>query len=171
METERPTRISMACQLDTIDIVEEDSRAIMLYTDKSIYNMLKRSTVSKPTYSSLGLQDTEQKVVLQKTGPCPQWYSRWRRREFALKGNFLYYYKAHIKNKDNISVLGAIYIRGAAIDEDTVKGSKNVIIITPPVPRRVGMRDDETSVFYIKCSSVQQRTEWCKILKAVANKR
>ena len=47
METERPIRISMASQLDIIDIVEEDSKAIMLYTDKSIYNMLKRSTVSK----------------------------------------------------------------------------------------------------------------------------
>ncbi|XP_065883515.1 uncharacterized protein [Dysidea avara] len=171
--TDRAIRISIASQLDIIDVVEEDSKAIMLYTDKSIYNMLKRSTASKPTYSSLGLQDAEHTVVLQKTGPCPRWYSRWRTREFALKGNFLYYYKAHFKSKldDNIPVLGAIYIRGAAIDEDTVKGSKNAIIITPPVPRRVGMRDDETSVFYIKCSSAQQRTEWCKILKAVANKR
>ncbi|XP_065883520.1 uncharacterized protein [Dysidea avara] len=171
METERSIRISIASQLDIIDIVEEDSKAIMLYTDKSIYNMLKRSTVSKPTYSSLGLDDAEQKVVLQKTGPCPEWYSRWRTREFALKGNFLYYYKAHAKNKDDIPILGAIYIRGAAIDEDTVKGSNNVIIITPQVPRRVGMRDDETSVFYIKCSSVQQRTELSKILKEIANKR
>jgi len=47
METERPIRISMASQLDIIDVVEEDSKAIMLYSDKSIYNMLRRSTVSK----------------------------------------------------------------------------------------------------------------------------
>ena len=47
METERPIRISMASQLNTIDAEEEDSKAIMLYTDKSIYNMLRRSTVSK----------------------------------------------------------------------------------------------------------------------------
>jgi len=44
MEIERQTRISVANQLDSI---EENSKAIMLYTDKNIYNMLKRSTVSK----------------------------------------------------------------------------------------------------------------------------
>ena len=50
METDRSTRISMASQLDIIDVVEEDSKAIMLYADKSIYNMLKRSTASKVKY-------------------------------------------------------------------------------------------------------------------------
>ena len=44
---DRPIRISIASQLDIIDVVEEDSKAIMLYADKSIYNMLKRSAANK----------------------------------------------------------------------------------------------------------------------------
>ena len=47
METDWSTRISMAGQLDMIDVVEEDSKAIMLYNDKGIYNTLKKSTCSK----------------------------------------------------------------------------------------------------------------------------
>ena len=39
------------------------------------------------------------------------------------------------------------YIRGAAINEEKVKGSNKVIVITP---RWVGWKDDETSIFYIK---------------------
>jgi len=46
MEIDRPIRISIASQLDIIDVVEEDSKAIMLYSDKSIYNMLKRSSTN-----------------------------------------------------------------------------------------------------------------------------
>ena len=48
------------------------------------------------------LQDAEKKAILQKTGPCPNWLSRWRTREFALKGNFLYYYKTKVRLRRHI---------------------------------------------------------------------
>ena len=63
-----------------------------------------------------------------------------------------------IQNIDNV-VLGAAYIRGAAIDTSSMKGSKNVIVITPPVARRAGWKDDETSVFYIKCKNEAELTD------------
>lgn len=50
-------------------------------------------------------------------------------------------------------MLGAAYVRGAAIDTTSMKGSKHVIVITPPVARRVDWKDDETSVYYIKCKN------------------
>ena len=56
-------------------------------------------------------------------------------------------------------MLGAAYIRGAAIDTTTMKGSKHVIVITPPVARRAGWKDDETSVFYIKCRDEAEVTD------------
>jgi len=42
--------------------------------------------------------------------------------------------------------------------------SKHVIIIAPPVPRRAGWSDDETSVFYVKFSSDTEATEVSKML-------
>ena len=56
-------------------------------------------------------------------------------------------------------MLGAVYIRGAAIEEEKVKGCKNVLIITPPVPRRAGWKDDETSVFYINFKTAALKAE------------
>jgi len=56
-------------------------------------------------------------------------------------------------------VLGAAYIRGAAIDQTSMKGSKHVIVITPPVARRAGWKDDETSVFYVKCKDQNEATD------------
>ena len=64
-----------------------------------------------------------------------------------------------IQNIDNTDVLGAAYIRGAAIDKTTMKGSRNVIVITPPVARRPGWKDDETSVFYVKCKNEAELTD------------
>ena len=64
-----------------------------------------------------------------------------------------------IQNRDNNVVLGAAYIRGAAIDDTTMKGSRNVIVITPAVARRAGWKDDETSVFYIKCKNGAELTD------------
>ena len=49
------------------------------------------------TFSILGLKQAEKTAVLQKTGPCPKWYTPWRTRSFVLKGNFLYYYKPNTK--------------------------------------------------------------------------
>lgn len=56
-------------------------------------------------------------------------------------------------------MLGAAYVRGAAIDTTNMKGSKHVIVITPPVARRAGWKDDETSVFYIKCKDEAEVTD------------
>ena len=39
-----------------------------------------------------------------------------------------------------------------------LKGSNKVIVITP---RRVGWKDDETSIFYIKCESKAQQSALC----------
>jgi len=78
-----------------------------------------------------------------------------------------------MQNIENTRVRGAIYIRGAAINEEKVKGSNKVIVITPPVPRRADWKDDETSIFYIKCDSKMQRhavsysTEFCAIAMAI----
>lgn len=153
--------------LGSNDTLNDDSKAIMTYKDKSIYNLLQPSR--KPTYGSLELKEADKRAVFQKTGPCPQWYSRWRTREFALKDNFLYYYKT--KKTDKTAVLGAVYIRGAAIEQEKIKGCKNVLVITPPVPRRVGWKDDETSVFYINFKTAALRSEWHQALKEVANRR
>jgi len=155
--------------------------------------------------------------VLQKTGPCPKWYTLWRTRTFALKGNFLYYYKQNDKVANSIIssviscpswfilqillfflqrisdsiILGAVYIRGAALDYVTsMNRSKHVMTITPPVPRRPGWSNDETSVLYVKFSSEAEATEvstivimhsgtsvtsffpqWQKTLKEIANKQ
>ena len=64
-----------------------------------------------------------------------------------------------MQNIGNSTVRGAIYIRGAAVNEEKVKGSNTVIMITPPVPRRADWKDDETSIFYIKCESKIQQHE------------
>lgn len=56
-------------------------------------------------------------------------------------------------------MLGAAYVRGAAIDTTKMKGSRHVIVITPPVARRAGWKDDETSVFYIKCKDETEVTD------------
>ncbi|XP_065909607.1 uncharacterized protein [Dysidea avara] len=149
----------------------DDSRAVMNDKDKHLYNLLHRSTVKKLTFSSLSLKQAEKTAVLQKTGPCPKWYTPWRTRNFALKGNFLYYYKPNTKNIDDSIILGAVYIRGAALDGISMNGSKHVITITPPVPRRAGWSNDETSVFYIKFGSDTEAAEWQKTLKEVANKQ
>jgi len=53
--------------------------------------------VLQPTFSSLGLGQADKTAVLQKTSPCPKWYTPWRTRDFVLKGNFLYYYKPNTK--------------------------------------------------------------------------
>ncbi|XP_065909611.1 uncharacterized protein [Dysidea avara] len=103
------------------------SDSVMTSDDRVIYNMLRRSAAGKPTYASFGLEQAEKTAILRKTGPCPKWYTPWRKREFTLKGNFLYYYKVKSKKTGNNRVRGAIYIRGAAINEEKVKGSKYLI--------------------------------------------
>ena len=55
--------------------------------------------------------------------------------------------------------VGAVYIKGAALDDSSIHGSKHVITITPPVPRRAGWSNDETSVFYVRFGSSEQATE------------
>lgn len=213
--------------LGSNDTLNDDSKAIMTYKDKSIYNLLQPSRKVRkqifsicnciklfviichrllsgweinlflflqPTYGSLELKEADKRAVFQKTGPCPQWYSRWRTREFALKDNFLYYYKTKVRHEqymhdvtlvlihlwyihdfhgihvirilflslqktDRTTVLGAVYIRGAAIEQEKIKGCKNVLVITPPVPRRVGWKDDETSIFYINFKTAALRSE------------
>ena len=64
-----------------------------------------------------------------------------------------------MQKTDKSVVLGAVYIRGAAIEEEKVKGSKHVLVITPPVPRRAGWKDDETSIFHINCKTAALQSE------------
>ena len=66
-----------------------------IHSPCSIY--IIQNILLQPTFSSLGLEQADKTAVLQKTGPCPKWYTRWRTRDFALKGNFLYYYKPNTK--------------------------------------------------------------------------
>ena len=103
--------------LDSLYDSTDNGSAVMSDKDKHIYNLLQRTTIEKvrrayfivwqvstrkclflqQTYSSLGLHQAEKTAVLKKTGPCPKWCTPWRTRNFALKGNFLYYYKPNTK--------------------------------------------------------------------------
>ena len=42
-----------------------------------------------------------------------------------------------------LRILGAFYIKGAALDDCSIHGSNFVTMITPPVPRRAGLSNDE----------------------------
>ena len=47
----------------------------------------------------------------------------------------------------------------AIVEKTSLPFAKTVLSITPPVPRRKGWRDDETSIFYIRFRTVEGRNE------------
>lgn len=151
----------------------KDCRMVMNDKDKSIYNSLGSSSspLGKLTYSELGLEVGYQKRgVMSKTGPCPSWYTVWKRRLFVLKGNFLYYFEPkHAKALKQTPVLGAIYLKNSVIEKVSMPFAKKVVKITPPVPRRKGWEDsNESCIFYISFHTDEGRTEWYEELQQVA---
>jgi hypothetical protein len=138
--------------------------------DKRIYNSLGDTSgpKGKMTFSELDLNRQWQKRgIMFKSGPVPSWYSRWKKRVFVLKGNFLYYLPAGKKLRD-APVLGAIYLKHAIVEKTSLPFAKLVLSITPPVPRRKGWRSDETSIFYIRFRTAAGRDEWFEELQQVS---
>ena len=94
-----------------------------------------------------------------KTGPSPSWYTPWRRRLFVLKGNFLYYFDA-INSHDDPPVLGAIFLKNSIIEKNSLPFASYVLTVSPIVKRRVNWEgDDESSIFYLKFKSEEDRIE------------
>lgn len=145
---------------------------VMNDRDKGIYNSLGSSSSSsgKLTYSELGLtRGWKKRGIMWKTGPKPSWYSTWRKRAFVLKGNFLFYFAPH-RVMNDVSVLGAIYLKNAIIEKTSLPFAKYVMKISPPVPRRKGWEDtdEQTGIFYIKFKTSEGRDEWYEELQQVA---
>ena len=97
-----------------------------------------------------------------KTGPCPSWYTPWKKRLFVLKGNFLYYFDA-ANSYDDPPVLGAIFIKNAIIEKDSMPFASHVLTVSPIVKRRINWEgDDESSIFYLKFKTEEDRLEVSK---------
>ena len=94
-----------------------------------------------------------------KTGPTPSWYTPWRKRLFVLKGNFLYYFDA-ANSYDDPPVLGAIFVKNAIIEKVSMPFASHVLTVSPIVKRRVNWEgDDESSIFYLKFKTEEDRLE------------
>lgn len=101
----------------------------------------------------------DKKGVMWKTGPTPSWYTPWRKRLFVLKGNFLYYFDA-LNSHDDPPVLGAIFIKNAIIEKESMSFATYVLKVSPIVKRRVNWEgDEESSIFYIKFKTEESRIE------------
>lgn len=154
--------------------VSRGCKNVMNDKDKCIYNMLGSSSspVGKPTYMELGLhREWQKRDVMWKTGPNPSWYSKWNKRLFILKGNFLYYFGSHKTQMAlDAPVLGAIYLKNAVIEKVSLSFAKRVLRITPPVPRRRSWESAEegSSTFYIKFKKSVTRDEWYEDLQQVS---
>ena len=116
--------------------------------------------IPQPTYSELGLRGkADKKGVLWKTGPLPSWYTPWKKRLFVLKGNFLYYFDA-ANSHDDPPVLGAIFLKNAIIEKDSMSFATYVLRISPIVKRRVNWEgDEESSIFHLKFQNEESRAE------------
>jgi hypothetical protein len=129
--------------------------------ERTIFNKLGEtsSPKNKPTYSELGLRGkADKKGVMWKTGPTPSWYSSWKKRCFVLKGNFLYYFDGDVH--DDPPVLGAIFVKNAIIEKSSMPFATYVLSVSPIVKRRVNWEgDDESSIFYLKFKSEEDRIE------------
>jgi hypothetical protein len=72
-----------------------ESYGLMSPRDQSIYHSLgsNSSKLGKPSFAQLGLmKDVRKTGIMSKTGPSPSWITKWNRRVFALKDNFLFYF-------------------------------------------------------------------------------
>jgi hypothetical protein len=138
--------------------------------ERTIFNKLGEtsSPKNKPTYTQLGLRGrADKKGVMWKTGPCPSWYTPWRKRCFILKGNFLYYFDGDVH--DDPPVLGAIFMKNAIIEKISFQFATYVLSVSPIVKRRVNWEgDDESSIFYLKFKSEEDRIEWFDVLHKVS---
>jgi hypothetical protein len=148
-----------------------EDRMTMSDSERTIFNKLgdSSSPKNKPTYSQLGLRGkADKKGVMWKTGPTPSWYTPWRKRLFVLKGNFLYYFDA-ANSYDDPPALGAIFIKNAIIEKDSMPFASHVLTVSPIVKRRVNWEgDNESSIFYLKFKTEEDRLEWFDVLQKVS---
>lgn len=94
-----------------------------------------------------------------KTGPLPSWYTPWRKRLFVLKGNFLFYFDA-VEGCDDPQALGAIYLKNAIIEKDSMPFASHVLTISPIVKRRPNWEgSEESSIFHLKFKTNEDRSE------------
>ncbi|XP_019856003.1 PREDICTED: uncharacterized protein LOC109584629 [Amphimedon queenslandica] len=140
--------------------------------DRSIYYSLGSSSskLGKPSYAQLGLMKDVQKIgIMSKTGPNPSLISKWKRRVFILKGNFLFYFDPVDKPLPSAPVLGGVYIKDSIIERISLPFAKRVLKISPPIARRKGWNKESSSgMFYIKFASDNGRNEWYGELMAVS---